>query len=131
MTDAEIILRFESGEISPASFHHADHVRLAFAYLSEYPVLEALQRFTAALKDFAAANGKPQLYHETITFAFFFLIRERIERSPARDWENFERDNPDLFAWKNGILSRYYSNSTLESDLARRVFVLPDISRSV
>ena len=34
--------------------------------------------------------------------------------------------NPDLLVWKDGILSRYYREATLKSDLARRVFVLPD-----
>src|SRR5262249_15727789 len=97
MTNVEIISRFESGAISPESFRHADHVRLAFAYLSEYQVLQALEKFCAALKSFAAARGKTQLYHETITFAFFFLIRERMARSEKKDWQDFVDANPDLF----------------------------------
>jgi hypothetical protein len=66
MTNAELIERFESDAIPSDSFHHADHVRLAFAYLSENAPLQALEKFTAALKRFAAARGKPQLYHECI-----------------------------------------------------------------
>jgi hypothetical protein len=60
----ELIERFEANPTSEASFHHADHVRLAFAYLCEFPVLTALEKFSSALKRFAAARGKPQLYHE-------------------------------------------------------------------
>jgi hypothetical protein len=41
-------------------------------------------------------------------------------------WEEFALLNPDLLTWKDGILSRYYRESTLKSDLARKVFVLPD-----
>jgi hypothetical protein len=41
-------------------------------------------------------------------------------------WEEFSEHNPDLLVWKGGILERYYSQATLESDLARRVFVFPD-----
>ena len=123
---AELIRRFESDLISETSFHHADHVRLAFAYLSEYPVLHALERFCRALKRFADARGKSQLYHETITYAYFFLIRERMARSSACDWEEFARDNSDLFIWKDGILTRYYHPATLQSDLARSIFVFPD-----
>ena len=123
---AELIARFEQNLVAEDSFHHADHVRLVFAYLSQYPVLQALDRFAAALKRFAAARGKAQLYHETITHAYFFLIRERMARFPGCEWEKFAHDNAELFVWKNGILSRYYREETLQSDLARSVFVFPD-----
>jgi hypothetical protein len=126
MTHDELIRCVESAPTTVESFHHADHIQLAFAYLNKYPVLPALEKFTAALKNFAAARNHSQLYHETITYAFFFLIHERMARTTAVDWEQFSRDNADLFVWKNGILSRYYSNTALGSDLGRRIFLLPD-----
>jgi hypothetical protein len=126
MTNQELIRRFEADAIPENSFHHADHVRLAFAYLSQFPVLQALEKFATALRRFAAAGGKPQLYNETITCAYFFLIRERMARCPSADWEEFARQNPDLLTWKGGILNRYYREVTLKSDLARTVFVFPD-----
>jgi hypothetical protein len=126
MSNKDLIRRSEHDSIPGDSFHHADHVHLAFAYLSEFPVLQALEKFAAALKRFAIARGKTQLYSETITFAYFFLIHERMARSEGANWEAFSQLNPDLFVWKGGILSRYYSEETLKSDLARRIFVLPD-----
>jgi len=124
----DLIDRFESDAVPEDSFHHADHVRLAFAYLCEYPVLQALEKFATALRHFAAARGKTQLYNETITCAYLFLICERMASCEAVDWEEFARRNPDLLIWKDGVLSRYYREATLKSDLARRVFVLPDKS---
>jgi hypothetical protein len=44
----------------------------------------------------------------------------------ATSWEDFCRDNPDVLTWRPSILDRYYRPETLGSDLARRVFVLPD-----
>jgi hypothetical protein len=129
MTNLELIRHFETGAVSEDSFHHTDHVRLAFAYLSEYPVLQALDRFSAALKRFASVHGKPQLYHETITHAYFFLIRERMARDESSNWEEFALRNTDLLTWKSGILNRYYQESTLKSDLARTVFLFPDRCR--
>ena len=126
MTNEELIRRFEADTLADDSFHHADHVRLAFAYLSQYPVLQALEKFAAALQRYAAARDKSQLYHETITHAYFFLIRERMARTETDDWEDFARLNPDLLLWKGGILSRYYNDETLKSELARRVFLFPD-----
>jgi len=125
MTNREIIDCFETDSL-PGAFHHADHVRLAYAYLSEYPVLQALERFAGALKRYAAARGKANLYNETITHAYFFLIRERMARSRDTDWDKFARRNSDLLVWRDGILSRYYQEATLQSDLARTVFVFPD-----
>lgn len=126
MTGDDFIDRFERGAIPADSFHHADHVRLAFAYLESYPVLQALERFAAALQRFAVAQGKAHLYNETITFAYLFLIRERMARSALHDWDEFSRLNPDLLVWKSGILTHYYREATLKSDLARTVFLFPD-----
>ena len=126
MTEAQLIQHFENDTLPADSFHHADHVRLAFAYLSQYPALEALDKFATALKRFATARGKPQLFNETITHAYFFLIRERMARFPAREWDEFALRNSDLLVWKDGILGRYYWEGTLQSELARTVFVFPD-----
>jgi hypothetical protein len=126
MTNEDLILRFESNSAPDDPFHHADHVRLAFAYLCRFPVLQALDRFATALKRFAEVRGKSQLYNETITCAYFFLIRERMARCESAEWEEFVRQNPDLLIWKDGILSRYYQEATLKSDLSRVVFIFPD-----
>ena len=58
---------------------------MAFLYLCRYPPLEALQRFSASLVKFATAHNKPTLYHETITWAFLLLIRERMARSGRQE----------------------------------------------
>ncbi|HKM85650.1 MAG TPA: hypothetical protein VJW96_05540 [Terriglobales bacterium] len=122
----DLIEEFEQGH-APAGFHHADHVRVAFAYVAQYPFLEAVARFSAALKRFAAAQGKPQLYHETITWAYLILIRERRARAGrAQTWEEFAERNADLLVWKGGVLRTLYRQETLDSDLARQTFVLPD-----
>jgi hypothetical protein len=132
MTNEEIIKEFELGRTPGGSFHHADHIRVAFTYLSEFSVLEALQRFCAALKRFATEQGKPDLYHETITWAYLFLIRERMLRIEHRQtWEEFAVANQDLLTWergKSGILSQYYETETLASAVARITFLLPDKS---
>ena len=126
MTNHELVSEFEEGRV-PGAFHHVDHVRVAFAYVAEFPLSEAITRFSAALRRFATAQGKPNLYHETITWAYLFLIAERVARARRTQcWEEFAARNPDLLAWKGGVLERYYSKETLASEMARRMFVLPD-----
>ena len=127
MNDREFVAAVESCALSGADFHHTDHIRLAWIYLSEHPLLEAIARFTTSLRRFAAHHGVPQKYHETITWAYLLLIHERMQRDRApRDWDGFREANADLFAWRPSILQRYYAPATLTSDLARRIFVLPD-----
>jgi hypothetical protein len=127
MTGEELIEQFECGATPADTFHHANHVQLAFEYLCRYSALEALARFSDGLKRFAAAQGKAQRYHETITWAYLLLIRERIARAGCtQTWEEFAARNPDLLIWKGGVLTMLYRQETLDSDLARHTFVLPD-----
>ena len=127
MNDDEFIASFEDCTLSNESFHHSDHVKMGFLYLSRYPALEALRRFSTALARFATANGKPRLYSETVTWAFLFLIRERMARAEGpQTWREFAANNSDLLTWKNNILKKYYRDETLSSELARTTFLFPD-----
>lgn len=106
MTDDEFIAGFENCTFPNESFHHADHVHMAFLYLCRYPALEALQRFT---------------------WAFLFLIRERMVRGGCeQNWLQFAAGNADLLEWKDNVLKKYYREETLKSDLAKRTFLFPD-----
>jgi hypothetical protein len=127
VTDDDLIASFENCTLANESFHHADHVRVAFLYLCRYPALEALRCFSTSLLNFATAKGKPELYHETVTWAFVLLIRERMARAgDPQTWPQFAEANQDLLNWKENVLKKYYDRETLSSDLARHTFVLPD-----
>jgi len=127
VTDAQFLERFEGQTLSEAEFRHSDHVRLAWLYLRNLALPEAISTFSSGLKQFATRFGKPDRYHETITLAYLLIINERMVRGPARStWTDFATENADLFKWKGGILDAYYRPETLTSDLARRVFVFPE-----
>ncbi|HKD10860.1 MAG TPA: hypothetical protein VKE50_02250 [Thermoanaerobaculia bacterium] len=125
--DGEFLAAFESATLPEEKFHHADHVRAVWLLLGLSPPAEALNRFAAALARLAASFRKPALYHETITWAYVLLIRERIARfGRGSSFEEFAEANPDLMTWRPSILKSYYREETLASPLARRVFLLPD-----
>ena len=127
MNDRDFLGAFEDGSLPEECFHHRDHVRAAWLLLREASPATALDRFSSALKRFAAAKGKTGLYHETITWAYLLLINERIERGGGKaEWDDFASANPDLLVWRPSVLDGYYTPETLGSELARRVFVLPD-----
>ena len=125
MNDHDLVEAFERCTLPNHQFRHADHVHRV-DLSPQPPLARSVERFTAALKRFAAHHDNPGLYHETITWAYVALIHERIERRPAPDWEEFSHLNPDLLTWRPSILERYYRPETLASDLARKIFVLPD-----
>jgi hypothetical protein len=56
-----------------------------------------------------------------------FAVNERMNKT-GQSWEEFAVANPDLLDWRNSILRRYYTEETLASQKARRMFVLPDRS---
>ena len=127
VSDEEFINQFETCTFPAASFHHREHVRVVWLYLQRYSVLETLARFSENLKRFAAANGKPNLYHETITWSYVFLINERMARNgKGSQWDNFAGSNTDLLDWEPSILESYYADQTLGSELARKTFVFPE-----
>jgi hypothetical protein len=127
VTDDELIGLFERGQEPPAGFHHAHHVRAGWCYIRAHRLPEAILRFTDALRAFAAARGKPDLYHETITIAFMLVIAERAGAPDAPGtWEEFAARNRDLLSWKPSVLDNYYHEETLWSARARRSFLMPD-----
>lgn len=133
MTDDQFVAAFEGCTIRNEEFHHGDHVRMGFLYMSRFPGLEGVRRFSEGLQRLAAASGKPWLYHETITWAFLLLIRERLARALQRSgrlpsWDEFAAHNKDLLKGKDDVLKEYYRVETLKSELARKTFVLPDRS---
>ena len=123
MHDREFIEAFESCTLPSEQFPHRAHVRLAWLYLRDGSLLDALTRFVEGLKRYAASLGATAKYHETITWAFMFLIHERMARAEHATFDEFAAANADLF---NGILEKYYRRETLGSELARRTFVMPD-----
>ena len=126
MTEEELIRRFEDLTLDPNDFHHAEHVRLAFAYLQRYDLFDALARYRTGLKRLAGHHGAPRKYHETVTCGLLVLIHERmVTRADSENWDGFVSANPDVLRWLDGAFFDYYPRDVLKSELARTTFVLP------
>ena len=124
MDDATLIARFEDCSLSIAALKHREHVQIAWVYLREAPFEVAAPRFCACLKRFAAHHGKPGLFHATVTWAYLALVNERVHADDASgDFATFAAANPDLF--EQTLLGAFYDPATLDSKIARRIFVLP------
>ena len=124
MTDTEFLHALESGELPASDFGHAAHVRAAYLYLRLGDFAAALGRICTTIRGYARRLGKPGRYHETITVAYLALIQQHIrQRGDGGGWSGFARDNPELL--QPDLLLHFYPRSQLQSELARKVFLLP------
>ena len=119
----EELRTFETGQLDPARFPHAEHLRFGYEMLERYPFGEAISRFSRGLKLLAGKAGKPEIYHETITVAFLALINERRAGGVTQSWGEFKANNADLFDKR--CLEKWYDAGQLQSGLARQIFCLP------
>ena len=121
-----LVEAFESADVpTDWRFSHHEHVLVTWHLFHRHEPTRVIDYLRAGLKAIATSRGKPERYHETITWAFAILIHERIARTQDGSWDAFKRAHADLFDWETSI-ARYYSSETLDTEVARRVFVLPD-----
>ena len=127
MNDDDLLLsRFLDNTIDLDGFDHAQHVRVTYLLLRDRPLPETMIALRDSIRRIAARAGHPEKYHETITFAFAAIVNERMQRSTARDWTAFSRENGDLLQWKgSSVLNLFYDRQMLSKDDSRRTFLLP------
>jgi len=117
-------MALESCTLPQQDFGHAAQVRAAYLYLVALGFARALLKMQDSIERFAAFLGKPGRYHETITVAYLAFIRQALfETGDRGSWAAFARANPRVLA--RGLLLKFYSQSQLDSDLARQVLVPP------
>jgi hypothetical protein len=123
---AELMRSFERFDINPKEFGHMDHIGVAYEMLRAYEFLEASAKYSECINTIATRAGASQKFNTTITLAFLSLIAERAKATPNDTFDDFIAKNPDLLS--SDVLSKWYSPERLDSDLARTVFLMPDVA---
>lgn len=113
MSAGELTDAFEAGEIDGANFPHESHLWVAWTLARRYGHDDGLSRMRAGLQGIAGRAGRPEVYHETITKAWFELIAS-VDHLDG---------HPELCDRR--LLARYYSADVLES--GRKRWVEPDL----
>jgi len=117
MTDVELTRALERGEIK--DFHHASHLHVAWVYLTESSsVQQAAKKMRNTLRRFAAAAGKPEKYHETITLFWVHLLSRAQAASRAERLEDVVHANPQLLE-KNFPLANFMGRARSEAAFNR------------
>jgi hypothetical protein len=124
-TTSELLDRFERADLE--EFRHGDHVRVAWAYLGRDDAEAAFTALARGLARFAAAKGKPERFHYTMTRAWFGLVAAaRRQRPDARSAGELLAACPEL--GDPGLIHQYYTPEALASDRARQAWVEPDLA---
>lgn len=126
--DATTLADFEAGRVDGAKFNHAAHVHVAWQLLGEATLLQAIARYTSALRRLTHKLGVPGKYHETVSWFFILVVAERRSSCPSGKWSDFAAANPDLTCDPAAMLAKYYSPARLASGAARSTFLLPDLA---
>jgi flavin reductase (DIM6/NTAB) family NADH-FMN oxidoreductase RutF len=125
LPDGEFIARFERGGFSGAEFPHRAHLRMAWLYVRELGPDAAIDRAAGGIRNLAEANGQANLYHDTLTRAWVYLVALAAEQSPSPTFAGFIDAHPELL--DKQLLLRHYSPDVLGSPEARARWVAPDL----
>jgi hypothetical protein len=128
--DDTFLAQFEAATWPLAEWHHKQHIKVAYLYLSRYPFEAAMTRLREKIKAFNAANNLPDEltsgYHETMTQAWLRLVHFTLcEYGPAENADAFYEANPQLSQKKT--LRFFYTKERFQTMEAKTGFVEPDL----
>jgi hypothetical protein len=125
MNDTDFLEQFENCSLPKEEFRHRNHLRLAWIYLSRFPLEQARLKLTQAILRYATHVGAAHIYNETLTCFWLYRVEQARRKLPEAGFEMYIAQNPDLL--DKNLPFQYYSRECLESEAARREWVEPDL----
>jgi hypothetical protein len=126
MTDDDFVAAFLSGRLPPTSFHHRDHLRLAWCLIRQSSREEATSTITGGIRRFATQHGQADKYHETLTQFWVRIVSHLIDAQPdITAFEPFLASFPQLL--DKALPYHHWSRETMQSQAARAHWVEPDL----
>ncbi|UAA39208.1 hypothetical protein KIH87_02260 [Paraneptunicella aestuarii] len=126
LSDAEFQQQFEDKTLNPDEFDHKGHLRIAWLYLSQQPLLQATNSVCSGIKAYAESLGAKDKFHYTLTVATVRLISERMDSGNYRHFYELLKNNTDLITALKQLIAKQYSEELLNSERARNEYVEPD-----
>lgn len=120
----DLLTRFESGAVPARELGHRQHLEVAWLYLARLTPEQTGEALREGLRRLAAANGVPELYHETLTRAWIQLVAWARAERPAASFDELLAVHPELL--DRALPQRFYSPELLASPEAKAGWVEPD-----
>src|SRR5262249_15248094 len=112
--------------LSPASFHHRDHLRLAWCLLRQSSIEAAMGTITEGIRRFATQRGQVDKYHETLTQFWVRIVGHVVNTRPdITAFEQFLATFPHLL--DKDLPFHHWRRETMRSQTARAHWVEPDL----
>ena len=125
--DHRFLQAFQRCELSAGEFHHREHLRVAYIYLTLHQPEVALDVMRRGLQRFLAHVGAPtSKYHETMTAAWLLAVHHFMQViGTTSRFDEFAESADVLFDQQ--IMQTHYTAALMMSDFARGRFVEPDL----
>jgi hypothetical protein len=130
-SDVAFLKAFEDCTLPFAEWKHRSHLKVAYLYLRQHPLAEALERIRKSIQRYNEATKTPESlergYHETVTVAWLQLVHFTLcEYGPAASADDFLDAQEHLLNRK--ALRFVYSRDQIISWRAKSEFVPPDLA---
>lgn len=128
LSDEQFATQFANGTLPGAWFTHTAHLRLAWVYINQYGLRQAMQKVGAEIKSFATLNGDPEKYHHTLTLAAVQVIYHFMHKDDATTSFHQLIDRfPGLNSSFKSLIMSHYSPNVIFTDQAKSQYVPPDL----
>ncbi|MEM1219424.1 MAG: hypothetical protein AAGH79_10945 [Bacteroidota bacterium] len=127
LTDAEFANQFSLGTLTPSSFTHEAHLRLAWIHIKEHGLHLAKVNIQLQLKNFVANLGAQDKYHATLTVAAIEAVHHFMSHSKASSFLAFIEEFPPLKENFKDLINSHYSFDIFSSKEARKTYLEPDV----
>lgn len=126
-TDQAYLKSFLNLTLDPTTFHHKQHLQIAYTLLVNHPASEAMDILRQGLQRLLSHIGAPaDKYHETITRAWLLIVKHAMATSQYCDsFDTFINGHAGLL--DTMLLHSHYSSLRLASPEAHDRFVEADI----
>ncbi len=127
LSDEDFLAQFENQTLDEQFFDHIGHLRLAWLYLNQNTLDDAIALVCDGIKTYAESLGVNTKFHLTITDATVRIMSRRIDFLEDRTWQLFLDNNDDLIEDLLAVLLQHFSKPLLFSEKARIALVKPDL----
>ena len=126
LDDREFITAFEGCTLPGSSFHHREHVRLAWLYLRAHAEDEAERLMAEGIRRYATSLGAAAKYHHTLSVFWMRACAGARRLTPGlASFEDFAGTHPELL--DKDLVDRYYSRGVLDTPAAKSGWIAPDL----
>jgi hypothetical protein len=123
--DGAFLTAFQTGRIANQSFHHRDHLRLAWLQIRRLGLERASDEVTAGIRRFATHHGSPDRYNDTMTRFWLRVVELASRRHPDLGFEALLEAEPHLL--DKSLPFKHWSRESLTANEAKARWVEPDL----